>query len=182
MSTNTVTIFTKEFKDRLETLLKTIDKTFENINAGGCAHFAKFLYPHLKELTDDIKVIYCQYYGSNDHLSVLKEYFNDYVKSGDIKDLDEIETSHLMLVCEGYYIDSSGLYKSFKDFKKKNNILMFDEIGEVKFEELDTWCNNRKWNKVFEKKQLPKIQKVINKYFNKKLTIMERLNIYASNQ
>ncbi|WP_418513696.1 hypothetical protein [Corallibacter sp.] len=168
-------IFTKEFKTNLESLLTTINESFENINNGGCAYFAQLLYPKLKELTDDIEILFFLQSEDLNFIQKEKEYYNEVKDSDD--DLKEagFVISHVILKCEEYYIDTNIIDKTIPNyFEKKYNHHL---IGSISFDVLSTLIDYNEWNEAFDINDLSKIEKVIDKYFNKEVTIWDRVKI-----
>lgn len=170
-------IMNRSFQKRLNNLVKILDDKFVSINSGGCGHFALTLGNQLKLHTDDVQIVYL--YSPKGDLEGVKDYFNECVEHSCLKSFvtSGIPVSHLMVRCNDYLIDSSGVYESFNEFKSNGNDL--EIIGDVDFDVVEYWVSSSNWNKDFDIKKMPKLKNLIVKYFNRDLSIRDRLNIIS---
>ncbi len=166
----------EQFYYRLETLLSTINKTFENINSGGCGHFGLMLGRKLETTGKKVSVICLQKIINKDDIEIIKKAYG--VLPDELKELNKNGgyLSHIMIKFENKYIDSTGIYEKELHTQYKD----FHIMTETSLDKLESWCNTGDWVKIFDVKQLPKISRVLDTYFNKELTIMKRVNIYLS--
>lgn len=167
---------TKQFYKRLEILLNIINKTFENINSGGCGHFGLMLGRKLENTGKKVTVICLQRIINKDDIELIKKVY-DFLPD----ELAELNKnggylSHVVIKFEGRYIDNTGIYETkealYKQYKD------FHIMTEASLDKLESWCKTGDWVNIFDVKQLPKISRVLDTYFDKELTIMKRLNIY----
>jgi len=172
MKTSLPKTITSDFLKRLSTLLHCINSIFKNINSGGCGHFALMLGEKLINHGYNPEIICLQKFINDDDIKQIKENFN--LAPDELMELNQMGAylNHIMIKCDGFYIDSTGIYKDISNIYPD-----FEELGVVSFDKLKSWCNCDDWNNTFDKKQLPKMERLINKYFDIEITLMKKFKI-----
>jgi len=140
-----------------------INNKHPNINYGGCGVFAVLLYDKLKALGFRPKIAVMAYSKKN-FLDSQDMYFDcglDYYYRNRTEGF-----CHVIVKAGGYYIDSTGAYKDYKDMKHYRR--SFDFIEKVNVDFLRA-CSNEKrfWNDTFNRRQIPTITKKIEKIYEK---------------
>lgn len=105
----------RTFKRKLERVLSDVNSLNCRINSGGCGFFALKLYEVLTSMDFDVKLIFV--YNNKSSLEKGNNFINSNSNKGrvDVKGLDFLGWSHVMIRVNGYYIDSKGLEKKFED-------------------------------------------------------------------
>lgn len=162
---------TKQYVKNLETLLHCINSIFKNINAGGCGHFALMLGKKLEAEGHNVSVVCLQKFCQTDDIEEIKRVYE--LAPDDLEELNSkgAYLTHIMLKVDDYFIDSTGIYNDTLKYPD------FQQAAQVNLNKLESWCNSEGWNTMFDLEQLPKMQHLINKYFNQEITMMKKFSI-----
>ena len=150
-----------------------INKKHPNINYGGCGFFAVLLYDKLKAL------------GFRPKIAVMVYSLEDFERSEGMYFEHGMEYywqnrregfPHVVVKAGGYYIDSTGAYKDYKDMPSywyKYKLYVGSDVEFIRE------CSNvsHLWNDSFNRRQIPtitkKIEKIYEKILNKSLVVSE---------
>lgn len=165
----------KNFFKKLDVLLKIVNKTFTNINLGGCGSFALILGAALKEMGIESKAVCLQSRIEPKDIDKIKEL---YASTGD--DLNELNQkggfiSHVVLEISGVYVDSTGVIGDLNDLWAYYT--GYHNVGVIDLDKLRKWVSTGSWNDMFDVKQLPRIEYIVKKYINKEIDILDRVKI-----
>ncbi len=148
--------------DHLSEQLGVIHNSFRWINAGGCGEFAKILGSKLKE--NDVKFKYVLF-SDRSRISLLESVRN-FTNAGSRVNKKSFRTNndycivHIMIYYKGCFIDSEGVHYNIKETRWGRDYRVSAILSQ---ETLEKWCRQRTWNSLFDREQLPKIKRRINK-------------------
>ena len=139
-----------------------INNKYPYINYGGCGAMAVILYDKLKQLGFKPKI--CVFvYSKKDFAESLEMYFEHGLEYY----IDERTEGfpHIIVKAGGYYIDSTGVYNSYKEMRVYGCYSLF-EGADVDF---IRECSEEYsiWNNAFDRNHIPDIQKRIDKIYQK---------------
>lgn len=144
----------RKFKRKLERILKDVSSLDCHINGGGCGLFARQLSKVLISLGFDVKfVLVC---NDKNGLENCEKHINNSNTNG----LEDGGWRHIMIRVNGYYIDSSGVFSSFKN--AQGTYLTEVNLPEKIFNEMLNPKFGITWNSVFDKNYMGIIGKKLN--------------------
>lgn len=144
--------------------LQEINCNFSNINAGGCGEFALALGRHFAKHNIKFKYLLISYRNNENILSSTR---NFHALPEDIKTnmsvLHEYNycICHIMIYYKGHFIDSTGVHETLETTRWSNDIFSLSSIISENY--LSAWCETGRWNEMFDKDNIPKIKKEIEK-------------------
>jgi len=140
----------KELLSKYKKVIKKVNKKIEYINHGGCGVFALELGKQLKKHGIDFN--YVMLFRSIDDDD--KTYVQDLIKNNMVRDFNfETEWTHIVIKVGKKYIDGEEVKKTL------------DKVGLTMTEEfLENLVGQEMyWNDMFDRNQIPKIQKILEK-------------------
>ena len=143
---------TEQIISTLVSEFQKINNSHRYINRGGCGIFAEFAYRSLVKigLKPKLAVITRQGMSKTEVKMNLRNNSGAY----------EIPFSHIVLVLDKKYIDSTGAYDDYKSITR----LYEDHLCVVgmDIDHLSDWnADPYNWNNMFDRKQIPSIKKKI---------------------
>lgn len=141
--------------EQIAPILRTIDYKFEDINAGGCAFFARRLAKVLKQKRIIKNFEYV--------IMTPPEYKHLIEVSAETNSVTSVfPASHVMLKVQDYVIDSTGVYQ-FKKYEYKYDGYCTKVIVPKKLiNKITSSRYHHLWNWMFDRKDLPHIEKLLN--------------------
>jgi hypothetical protein len=146
--------------------LGKISKKYPTINCGGCGAFALYVSDELnkRNVKHDIAWI-GDTFGNNNVKREIKKIFknNSYVNLTEFN-CNGIYLSHVMIKIKSNFIDSEGVFNGFNNTSWGYRQV----ITTIKTDELRMLVNNEEgWNNYFNRKNMPKLKKDIEKIMKK---------------
>lgn len=141
-----------------------INKSFPNINYGGCGSMALILYDKLKLFGFKPKI--CVFVHNKECFAESMEMYFEHGLEYYINNRTE-GFPHIIVKAGGYYIDSTGVYNTYKEMPTYGLHVLFEgaDVGFIR-----ECCNaSHIWNNCFDRRDLPSIQKRIDEIYKKVL-------------
>jgi len=156
------------FKIQLTNLAKEVTKKFPNINDGGCCIFAALVAKELQHICP-VRIIGFSSDSTNIDLvrpNILNNTCREWGDNGvDFNHIVVEINAKIISNDEGdkWHYDANGIFAS-------NGSICIDKVqlkGSLSVKEAIELANNPEgWNRDFDRTDIPKLEKVINKYFN----------------
>jgi len=146
---------------QLDEQLSVINSHYPNINAGGCGKFALLLANKLKK--EGLNSRFVLFSNIEEKcIKTRQKVLTTVINNGEFKDLENNSTNfvvaHVMVFCQGYYMDCTGVYK-----RKPSRWSRYKLAGFLTENTLIKWCEGNGWNEMFNTANLFGISKELNK-------------------
>jgi len=132
-----------------------------HINAGGCGIFAKLMAKAF--ISKGHKVSFVLTFGIWDDKGA--KISNDAMNNNDLHTFIRTGWRHILLKVGDKYIDSTGVYKSKKDYIESRGIVCFSDTFPIEvLEYMLNRKNRHRWNSMFDRAYVSPISKLITKH------------------